>query len=273
MQQMAFSLTKALVASDPDRFRRATQSTFLKHAAQGTLHKDTLGRWLANDRLYIHGYIRAAGHLLSILPLPETVSTDVEASHQHGSDPASKLLAWTVDALVNIQREERFFVETARRYGISVNLPADEEGRVASSAKSEGLRRFEALFDGLLLPRRPSEGQTGSPRLAWLESAVVFYGTEKCYLEAWTWAKSHLEPGKDGSGDEDGGAVRNEFIGNWTSGEFVEFVELLGGIIDDAVREQVAHGRAGEDALLQRGLVKWRELLAAEEAFWPTLDE
>lgn len=250
------SFTKSLIAADPAGFQRATQSPFLRRAASGTLPKETLGRWLANDWLYIHGYIRAAGRLLSFLPLPQTPGDD--------ADPASKLLAWTVDALANIQRESVFFIETATRYGIDVHLPtAEEDGRVPASAKLEGLRRFEALFDGL---------SAGAEPLPWLESAVVFYGTEKCYLEAWTWAKSHMGDGLNDDGDdadEDGGAVRREFIANWTSPEFGAFVARLGVILDEAVRAQ---GEEAQEVLLRRGVAKWRELLVAEEAFWPAVE-
>jgi thiaminase len=250
------SFTQALIASDPVGFRRATQSPFLRRAAQGTLSKEVLGRWLANDRLYVHGYLRAAGRLLSFLPLPQVVPA---ASAELHADPVSKLLAWTIDDLVNIQHEERFFVDTASRYSIDVNLPADEHGQVPVSAKMPGLRQFEALFDGL----QARDGEL----LPWLEGAVVFYGTEKLYLEAWTWAKSQVDDtDKDGADDEDGGAVRREFMPNWTSPEFVAFVEQLADIIDSAVQMQEDDAK---EALLQRGLVKWREILAAEEAFWP----
>lgn len=252
------SFTQALIASDPAGFQRATQSPFLRRAASGTLSKAALGRWLANDRLYIHGYVRAAGRLLSFLPLPPTVPA---AAPRAEADPASQLLAWTVDALVNIQRESGFFVATAARYGLDINLPVDDaSGRVPASAKLEGLRRFEALFDGLA---------AGPAPLAWLEAAVVFYGTEKCYLEAWTWARSHMDTSDGGDDDEDGGAVRRAFMANWTSPEFVAFVERLGDIVDVAVQAQ---GDEVQEALLQRGLVPWRAVLAAEEAFWPVVE-
>ncbi|KAI1170415.1 transcription regulator PAB1642 [Nemania sp. FL0916] len=256
------SFTQALVASDPAAFQRATHSPFLRRAAQGTLSKEVLGQYLANDRLYVHGYLRAAGRLLSFLPLPQVVPAAVAEMH---ADPASKLLAWTIDDLVNIQHEERFLVDTARQYGINVNLPADEHGQVPVSAKMPGLRQFEALFDGLQL------GDGGL--LPWLESAVVFYGTEKCYLEAWTWVKSQIDgtdKDKDGADDEDGGMVRRELIANWTGPEFEAFVDQLAEIIDAAVQTQEDDAK---EALLQRGLVKWREILAAEEAFWPVIGD
>ncbi|KAI1812775.1 transcription regulator PAB1642 [Poronia punctata] len=256
------SFTQALVASDPAVFQRATQSPFLRRAAQGTVSKEVLGRYLANDRLYVHGYLRAAGRLISFLPLPQVVPA---AGGELHADPASRLLAWTIDDLINIQHEERFLVDTARKYGIEVNLPADEHGRVPASAKTPGLRQFEALFDGLQL------GGGDGGLLPWLESAVVFYGTEKCYLEAWTWAKSQVDEDKDkdGADDEDGGMVRRELIANWTGPEFEAFVDQLAGIIDAAVQTQEEDAK---EALLQRGLVKWREILAAEEASWPVID-
>jgi hypothetical protein len=98
----------------------------------------------------------------------------------------------------------------------------------------------------------------------------VYWGTEKCYLDAWTWAKSQLTADQDASEDADGGALRNDFIENWTSREFAQFVNDLGHIIDEAVREEVDKG--GENTgkqFLARGRAKWTDILAAEELFWP----
>ncbi|KHN99350.1 heme oxygenase-like, multi-helical [Metarhizium album ARSEF 1941] len=265
MADSNFSLTKTLVASDTAAFQQATQSTFLRRAAEGKVSKEILGQWLANDRLYIRGYIQGIGKTLSFLPLPETVP----ASPQDRETATTRLLDWLIDAMVNIRREEKFFVDTARRFGINVNLPVDKDGHVCDSVKLQGLRRFEALFGGL----GPGPGSA----LPWLECAVVFYGTERCYLEAWTWAKDQLELGEVGGGDADGGALRAEFIPNWTGSEFVAFVDRLGKILDDAVVEST--GDAGDEGagrrreeLVERSLVKWRELLAAEKTFWPAMD-
>lgn len=249
------SLTKHLLASDDAGYKRATQSKFLASAARGDLPKDVLGHWLANDRLYIHNYIKGTGNFLSFLQLPV-------ASAASSDSYAVKLLDWAVEALVNVRREERFFVETASKYGITVYLPTSPDGaKVAENAKVEGLWKFEQLFDMV--------GPSDNIILPWLEAAVLFYGTEKCYLDAWSWAKTQQGDG-DGSSDADGGALRKEFIPNWTSPEFRAFVDRLGDIIDQAVAEEIkAHGDGVRAKLTKRAETTWHQVLAAEEAFWP----
>ncbi|KAK7413783.1 hypothetical protein QQX98_007350 [Neonectria punicea] len=254
-----FFLTRALLASNEDGYRRATQSEFLRLAANGQASKDILGKWLGNDRLYIHSYVRGVGRLISFLQFPDTAP-------QQNDDPnsATKLLDWLVGALVNVRREEKFFLETAARYDIQINLQTQDDGRVPQNAKLEGLRRWEALFDSL------APAKDGN--IPWLEAAVVYWGTEKCYLDAWSWAKAQLTAQKDAKEDADGGALRNEFIDNWTSQEFVEFVDGLGTIIDEAVAEYVERGgETAKQELLKRAEVQWREILVAEEAFWPNM--
>ncbi|KAL7923097.1 hypothetical protein ACQKWADRAFT_66780 [Trichoderma austrokoningii] len=248
-----FSLTQTVLTSDPLAYKAATQSPFLTRAAQGRVSKHHLGQWLSNDRLYIHGYIRGVGRLISFLQLPETVENEADVSE------STKLLRWMIDALVNIRREEEFFVRTAAEYGISLDL----------SHKLEGLHRFEALFDST----RPGDGD-----IPWLESAIVFWATEKCYLDAWSGASARLSAPSDAGEDEDGGALRREFIPNWSSVEFARFVDQLGEIIDSAVRRETELRQVGgekeaiERELLDRALVKWREVLAAETSFWPAME-
>ncbi|KAH6610116.1 hypothetical protein Trco_000136 [Trichoderma cornu-damae] len=266
-----FSLTQSILVSDPVAYKSATQSPFLARASQGRVSKDVLGQWLANDRLYIHAYIRGAGRLLSFLRLPEAVSVPRDEAAGREESASTGLLHWVVDALVNIRREEDFFVRTAARYGLDVNLPAGVDGRVAPGAKLEGLCRFEVLFDGI----------SPGGRLPWLEAAVVFWATEKCYLDAWSGAAARLSTADgasqgDADTDADGGALRREFVPNWSSGEFAQFVDRLGEIIDSAARREVrlrqAEGEAVKVELLDRALAKWQQVLAAEEAFWPAME-
>ena len=251
---MSYSLTKQLLASDEQAYKKATQSEFLRLAGNGKASKDILGRWLANDRLYIHSYCRGLGHLLSFLQYPDTVQQNAK------SDSETQLLDWIVAALVNIRREEKFFINTAFEYGININLET-EDGKVQSSTKLEGLRRWEALYASVA----PNEKDV----LPWLEAAVIYWGTEKCYLDAWSWAKAQLDD-SDGTKDADGGAVRKEFINNWTCKEFVDFVDDLGKIIDDAVAKVVEEGE-DKEKLFKRVQGKWHDVLEAEEAFWPAV--
>jgi thiaminase len=255
-----FSLTKELLAHNPAAFQQATQSDFLKQGAQGKLSKGTLGEWLGNDRLYIHGYIHGIGSLLSRLQLPQTVGPD----SKRNDAVEVRLLDWMVDALVNIRREEKFFVDTAANFNIDINLKTDPTGVVANESKLEGLRRFEELFGSI--------GADDRGAIPWLRDAVIFWGTEKCYLEAWSWAKSQLDEPAGGDSDADGGALRNEFIPNWTSAEFVKFVDDLGAIIDDAVEEHAEiHGAGRREKLLELALPAWQSLLEAEKLFWPSV--
>ncbi|EHK24357.1 uncharacterized protein TRIVIDRAFT_146702 [Trichoderma virens Gv29-8] len=265
-----FSLTQAILISDPLAYKSATQSPFLAHAAQGRLSKSVLGQWLANDRLYIHAYIRGVGRLLSFLQLPEVVIPPRDEAAERKYSPNEKLLHWMIDALVNIRREEDFFVRTAGKYGIDVNLPAGADGCVAASSKLEGLRRFEALFDGI------SPNSDEGVLLPWLEAAIIFWATEKCYLDAWSGAAARLSTPSDSEEDADGGALRREFIPNWSSKEFAQFVDQLGEIIDSAVQREMELRRDADEVvktvLLDRALAKWHEVLAAENAFWPAME-
>ncbi|KAM3438062.1 hypothetical protein MY4824_003509 [Beauveria thailandica] len=66
---------------------------------------------------------------------------------------------------------------------------------------STGCGASRRSFDGM-----QSSADKEAP-LPWLEAAVVFYATERCRLDAWTWAASQMDGSKDGAaeGDEDGG--------------------------------------------------------------------
>jgi thiaminase len=263
------SLTNHLLSLDPDQYTHATQSPFLHLAARGQIPKSLLSSWLANDRLYIHAYIKGTGALLRTVNLPQ--------SSRPSSAPdavETRLLDWLIEALVNVRKEERFFTDVAERYGLKLNLP-EENGAVPDSMKSEGLRLFETVFE-----KAAVGPETGS--LPWLEGAVVFWATEKCYLDAWSWARAQIpestSSASDTSGDADGGALRREFIPNWSSLEFAKFVDQLGEIIDEGVNEALSLQSPDRVEELKRGLeerahMKWVYVLEAETAFWPDVGD
>lgn len=268
MAQSTFSLTTHLLGVDTLSYKATTESSFLTAAGEGSLNKDVLGKWLANDRLYIHAYIKAVGRTLSIIDLPQTTP---EAATE--AAPETQFVDWLFETLTALRREERLFIDVARRYGIAIDLEtmATTEGRrdvqrVPGTAKLPGLVMFEKLFGSL----HPAASVDRSLPLPWLEAAVVFWGTEKVYSDAWVWAKSKQVGAAERTEDADGGALRKEFIPNWGNSEFAAFVEQLGGFIDRAVEDTL--GALGGDvkaSLIGRTEKVWKEVIAAEKAFWP----
>ncbi|KAK4109103.1 heme oxygenase-like protein [Canariomyces notabilis] len=300
----AWSLTSHLLASEQALFKSATQHPFLLAGAEGRLPKDVLSRWLANDRLYIHSYIRAVGQLLASIDLPREAARSEEAFE-------TQLADWLIESLVSIRKEERFFIDVADRYGLGIEIgiplisstaagasgvPDDDGNGRGGRNPNElpGLGMMQSVFASISAvpstsPPDPDSGPNPTaasitalaanppPILPWLEGAITFWGTERCYLEAWSWAKRKAREASSASGgnDADGGALRKEFIPNWSSPEFAKFVERLQTLIDSAVakvlkgyekedeREQVKQG------ILARVEGRWRTLLVAERAFWP----
>jgi len=274
-----WSLTSHLLSSQPELYKAATQSDFLLAGAEGRLPKEKLGKWLAADRLYIHSYIRAAGQLLSSLDFP----TYVDPFGKEDAAWETQLADWLIEALVAIRREERFFIDVSKRYGLSLEMlgPSSND----SVQQPTALERMQKIFADVTphVSAHACGTSMSTPLLPWLEGAVTFWGTERVYLDAWSFAhakaaeRSRGSPA-DGHQDADGGALRKEFIPNWTSPEFVAFVERLGSIVDQAVQKvldaaQAEVGKAEKikSEILARVESRWRTLLEAERDFWPIM--
>ncbi|KAK4236064.1 hypothetical protein C8A03DRAFT_36046 [Achaetomium macrosporum] len=306
-----WSLTEHLLATHQDLYKLATQHPFLLAGAEGRLPKDILSRWLASDRLYIHSYIRAAGKLLASIDLPQQVFRSQEAFE-------TQLADWLIEALVAVRKEERFFIDVADRYdlGIEIAIPLPPASQTAAPSQASagtatttattgskdgrppGLAMMESIFASVGGPAASSPASESKPPglslvqsfltttagptppavLPWLEGALIFWGTERCYLDAWSWARDKAQNREQSSAshpeDADGGALRREFIPNWSSPGFARFVDKLGGLIDAAVAEALA-GKEGEEKdrakaeILGRVEGKWKSLLEAERQFWP----
>ena len=93
-----------------------------------------------------------------------------------------------------------------------------------------------------------------------LEGLVVLWATEKCYLEAWKYAKAQSGDRAREDGEED--VLQKTLIPNWTSEEFETFVDTIGDLVNE-LGEDAAQGEwtKAEEA--------WRQVLWAEERFWP----
>ncbi|KAJ5293826.1 hypothetical protein PENANT_c002G09148 [Penicillium antarcticum] len=114
----------------------------------------------------------------------------------------------------------------------------------------------------------------GSAGVSVLEGLAVLWATEVCYLRAWRFAaecmSEHSKEGKDFSGDADGGALRGQFIRNWSSVEFEGFVDSIGDVVD----EMAGQLKGAEESETMRGrcLEWWKQILWLEERFWPNAE-
>ncbi|GAD96684.1 transcription regulator PAB1642, putative [Paecilomyces variotii No. 5] len=260
---MSEPLSSYLRAHFPSSFHRATTPPFLIAAASGTLSKKTLSQWLAQDRLYAQSYIRFIGLLLSKVNPPPR---NPDPSKPRVPSTEARIFHVLTDALVNIRRELGFFEDTAVAYGLDLTaVPDQEEGEEGGK---EGWKIFgpgfitKAYIDLFMA--------AGSSGTSLLEGLTVLWATEWCYLSAWRFASSHLRE-KDASEDSDGGALRKEFIPNWSSAEFEEFVVSIRDVMDELAGEL----KGAEEIERERGkcLGWWRQVLWLEERFWPDVKQ
>lgn len=179
------------------------------------------------------------------------------------ADRCARLVDMLIDSITNVRRELKFFEEVAAKYGLQ--LQAEEV--------SHGVQRYRNLFFSVgEAIERHEQGI--------IDGLVVLWGTEKCYLEAWRYAASQVTSGDGERADEDGGALRKEFIPNWTSDEFAAFVDRIGWFVDELWKGDsgvVARNTVGvvgkPGPMLGRVLEGlWKELLDVERVFWPVVE-
>lgn len=268
-------LTNLLTSTCKAAFKRATRHPFLKAAGEGQVSKLMLSQWLAQDRLYAHAYVRFIGLLLSKVVLPprnpDSAKTRVPTTEQRVFDIL-------VEALVNIQRELRFFEDTALEY--ELDLTALDEGEEKEKGTGPGTNLFgpqhitRAYIDLFM--------SAGSPGSSLLEGMTVLFATEYCYLHAWKYAAEVMEgssPRPSGPSpasfsvgyerDPDGGALRRKFIPNWSNAEFERFVDTVRDVTD----ELAGRVKGAEECEREKGkcIALWRQVLWLEERFWPKM--
>ncbi|KAI1859724.1 hypothetical protein JX265_010173 [Neoarthrinium moseri] len=242
-----------------EAYTRATQSAFLSLAGQGRLPRPVLSQWLSQDRLYAQAYVRFIGGLLARLRLPVAKAADAVEW---------RVLRVLKDALDGIVRELAFFEDTAARYGLDLAAGPGEasENSSAGFGPNRVTEAYVDLFDSFGARHGGAQAASvaGGERTL-LEGLVLLWATEKVYLDAWTYAREQgagREGGKTGE-DLDGGALRREFIPNWTSEEFKGFVDEIQGCLDEYAAAQ------GGEGVQDRALELWKHVLQLEEGFWP----
>ncbi|KAI0176360.1 heme oxygenase-like protein [Hypoxylon sp. FL1284] len=257
------SLTAYLLSSPEttELYERATRSQFLSLAGEGRLPKDVLSQWLSQDRLYAQAYVRFIGGLISRVQLPAV-------------GDASKSLDWRIlsllqTALSGIARELQFFEATAKKYGLDLDAlgPVAEGGNLTSKSAGFGANKVTGdyidLFDSF------AAQPCGDTSKTLMDGLVLLWTTEMIYLDSWTYAKQQQaaeEQGTDVKEDADGGALRKEFIPNWTSDEFRAFVDECRECLDAYAAVQILDT---EEVGAASSMTLFKKVLVLEESFWP----
>ncbi|KAI0842163.1 heme oxygenase-like protein [Hypoxylon sp. FL0890] len=260
-----FSISEYLISSPEitDLYQRATQCQFLTLAGQGQLPSDDLSQWLSQDRLYAQAYIRFIGGLISRVQLPTKV-----ADQDTSNTLQWRILSLLQSALSGIMRELQFFEETAKKYGLDLEAlgPVAEGGNLTN--KSAGFAPNKVTQDYINLLDSFSAQPRGNLSKTLLDGLVVLWTTEKVYLDSWTYAKQQAPANADTKGDLDGGALRKEFLPNWTSEEFHRFVKECQECLDAWAAFQDGDT---EEVIAAASMTIFKKVLVLEESFWPTV--
>ncbi|KAI0021513.1 heme oxygenase-like protein [Xylariomycetidae sp. FL0641] len=240
-----------------DLYQRATQCPFLILAGEGRLRRDQLSGWLSQDRLYAQAYARFIGGLISRVELP------VELKNPKGNrwTPQWRILSLLQRALGGIMMELQEFELAAAEYGL--DLASREFGREGDEfAPNQTTQEYLDLFDSFTAQKQGDADRT------LLDGLVVLWATEKIYLDSWTYASQQTPRNADPSQDLDGGAMRKDFIPNWTSDKFKEFVEDIKECLDAYAANQTDDN----DDVVQAGCSAiFKKVLKLEEGFWPVV--
>ncbi|PSK54118.1 hypothetical protein B9Z65_7924 [Elsinoe australis] len=238
---MASKMTDRLMALDPPGFKAATQHPWLRLIGQSKLPADAQLQWLQQDRIYALSYVAFIGNLLAKVQLP--ITTDREQSLEW------RISDMLIEALVNIRRELAMFEDILRRHfdwGQNV-----QEDTVQANTTT---RIYQQLFGAATAPNAPlSVGM------------AALWGTERCYLEAWRFAKQQNATSAGQYASDD--VVRQILIPNWTSTEFESFVNDIGNLLNELTERSAAI-----DEEKVRCDEMWRQVLWCEERFWPEVD-
>jgi thiaminase len=254
LTDVPWALTTHLLSVNHEQLVCITHHSFLSRAANGTLPKSLVAQWLANDLQYLKVYKGLSEHTLTLVR-----RTQPEAANSDPENVLRRLMAWLEAAIPNGTREESLFQEVADIYKMDISI--------TEATKNQGLRRYEAMYNNLTTSNQHDF-------LPWLEGAVTLWAMEKIYYEAWSWARrqdAQASP-KSYENDQDGGAMRREFIPNWSNRDFLMFVEQLERIINEAVSTAVNGDDQRWRQVKSRSASVWKAALDAEEAFWPDVD-
>jgi formylaminopyrimidine deformylase / aminopyrimidine aminohydrolase len=118
---LGVSLT-SLLSTSSARYSAATGHPFLTAAGNGSLSKDRLACWLAQDRIYAsHAYPRFIGQLIAKIPFSSAHAPT--SAEQQGNDRILRVLSFSLE---NVVREVGFFKETSEKFGLEIRIRRGE---------------------------------------------------------------------------------------------------------------------------------------------------
>ncbi|KAK3109756.1 hypothetical protein LTR53_016633, partial [Teratosphaeriaceae sp. CCFEE 6253] len=214
------SLAGHLVSRLNNALTEATQKPFLSHAGCGTLSATALNEWLSQEIHISRALVPFVGSLIGKIRIPET--SDLI------QDPTYRAIDLLCSAVNNMKKELEFLESTKRKYNLDV-------------ATEEPLFITQGFIDLL--------ASACAPESSLLEGLVVLWATEHCFCASFQYAgtyrstmppssnyqlPSYLNPSAPTSSNmyatSDRNieaphvlALREAFIQNWTSANFVRF--------------------------------------------------
>nr|POE62916.1 hypothetical protein CFP56_03819 [Quercus suber] len=252
------SMINLLLSRSSTAVAAATQQQFLSNAGCGTLSAVALCQWLAQEIHISRALIPFVGSLIGKIRIPE--------SDKLQCDPIFRATDLLCSAVNNMKKELEFIEATKRKYFLQV--PKEEP-----NPATKGI--IDLLHSASTAP------------VSLLEGLVVL-----CFIAARDNSShytlpSYLTPSRpSGYGSSDGlrpldnahiVALHESFIQNWTSINYIRFVEACKDIVDEIANAQTSGNGAQEMMACERAFKQaiwlwdqiWPEMTGTEEEAEP----
>jgi thiaminase len=229
---------------------------FLKAAANGSLDPSLLALWLSQDRIYaMHAYPRFIGALIA----------KINFNSMHGiSSPEElmnrrilKMLTFSLDA---VMKEADFFESTAQKFGLPLDGWKERKGTRDYSAEMCRVATTMKIEEGLafLWAMEKVSGLGNSNQLA--ENLFLLL---QVYLDAWSCVDNGLAAV---SMENPSKRCVAPFAKNWSSPQFITFVNNLASLVDDLGIEPGTETWVNAEQI-------WNRVVELEAEFWPNAGE
>nr|POF07688.1 hypothetical protein CFP56_70590 [Quercus suber] len=244
------SMINLLLSQSSAKVATATQQQFLSHAGCGTLSASALNQWLAQEIHISRALIPFVGALISKIKIPE--------SDKLQYDPTFRATDLLCSAVNNMKKELEFIEATKRKYLLQVPR---EEPKPATKGVIDLLHSAStapaSLLEGLVVLW--SIEHLFCVSFQYAASFVSSTGSSSSYT-----LPSYLTPSRTGGHRPSNGhrtpdgahisALHESFIQNWTSVNYIRFVEACKEIVDEIANAQTSGNGA-------------QEMMACERAF------